>query len=147
MLSRLTVARVLVITATRKRLDSINSLKPRHWFNINVPSNQYRKIHYRDKTVIRSSNLHNAVPILIRWHIHIESDPGHKDRFLHLGHYQNKVVVPTFDSNDGLTPKKTRSHYLNRWWHILPTKNMFVHVLCDCAITVVTAASRNDSIC
>ena len=36
---------------------------------------QYRKSHCGDKTVVRSSYLHNAFPILVRWRLYIESGP------------------------------------------------------------------------
>ena len=34
---------------------------PGPWFNIKMPSNQYRKSHCGDKTVVRSSYLHNGI--------------------------------------------------------------------------------------
>ena len=34
---------------------------PGPWFNIKIPSNQYRKSHCGDKTVLRSSYLHNGI--------------------------------------------------------------------------------------
>ena len=36
-------------------------LKPGPWFNIKMPSYQYRKFHCGDKTVVRSSYLHNGI--------------------------------------------------------------------------------------
>ena len=48
-------------------------ISPGPRFNIKMSSYQYRKSHCGDKTAVRSSYLHNGNPILIRWHIHIES--------------------------------------------------------------------------
>ena len=31
------------------------------WFNINISSYQYKKSHYGDKTIVRSSYLHNGI--------------------------------------------------------------------------------------
>ena len=39
----------------------INSLKPGPWFNIKMSSYQYRISHCGDKTVVRSSYLHNGI--------------------------------------------------------------------------------------
>ena len=39
----------------------IHLLEPGPWFNINMSSYQYRKSHCRDKTVVRSSYLHNGI--------------------------------------------------------------------------------------
>ena len=49
-------------------------------FNIKM-SYQYRKSHCGDKTVVRSSYLHNGISILVRCHLYIESGPRRvKDR-------------------------------------------------------------------
>ena len=37
------------------------SYTPGGWFNIKMPSYQYRKPHYGDKTIFRSSYLHNGI--------------------------------------------------------------------------------------
>ena len=37
------------------------SISPGGWFNIKIPSYQYRKSHCGDKTVVRSSYLHNGI--------------------------------------------------------------------------------------
>ena len=39
----------------------LNSLRPGPWFNIKMSSYQYRKSHCGDKTVVRSSYLHNGI--------------------------------------------------------------------------------------
>ena len=36
---------------------------------------QYRKSHCGDKTILRPSYLHYLPPILVRWHLYIESGP------------------------------------------------------------------------
>ena len=45
---------------------------PGTWFNIKM---SYRKSHCRDKTVVRSSISTMGFPILVRWHLFIESTP------------------------------------------------------------------------
>ena len=46
---------------------------PRPWFNIKMSSYQYKKSHCGDKTVVRSSFLHNGICyILVRCHLYIE---------------------------------------------------------------------------
>ena len=42
-------------------------------FNIKMLCYQYRKSHCGDKTIVRSSYLHNGFPTLVRWHLYIES--------------------------------------------------------------------------
>ena len=46
-------------------------------FNINMQTYQYRESHYRDKTVVRSSYLHNG-DFYSDIYIHIESAPASK---------------------------------------------------------------------
>ena len=53
--------------------QDILSTGPR--FNIKMSSCQYRKSHYGDKAVVRSSNPHNEISILVRCHLYIESGP------------------------------------------------------------------------
>ena len=48
---------------------------PGPWFNIKMSSYQYGKSHFGDKTVVRSSYLHNGFSILVRWHLYIEPTP------------------------------------------------------------------------
>ena len=43
------------------------------WFNIKMPSYQYRKSHCGDKTVVRLSHLHNGISYT--GHVYIESRP------------------------------------------------------------------------
>ena len=45
------------------------------WFNIKMSSYQYRKSHCADKTVVRSSYLHNGIPKLQKWHLYIKWAP------------------------------------------------------------------------
>ena len=44
-------------------------------FNVKLIFYQYMKSHCGDKTVVRSSNLPNGIPLLVRWHFSIESGP------------------------------------------------------------------------
>ena len=44
------------------------------WSNIKM-SQQYIKSHYGDKMVIRLSDLHNEIPVLVRRHFYIKSAP------------------------------------------------------------------------
>ena len=46
---------------------------PGGWFNINMSSYQHRKSHCGDKTILRPSTM--GFPILIRWHLYIETGP------------------------------------------------------------------------
>ena len=50
---------------------------PGPWFNVKMPSYQYKKSHCGDKTVVRSSYLHNGISYTgkMRCHIYIESGP------------------------------------------------------------------------
>ena len=51
---------------------------PGGWFNIKMSSYQYRKSHCGDKTIWRSSDRLISTmgfPILVRWHLYIESGP------------------------------------------------------------------------
>ena len=49
---------------------------PGPWFNIKTLSYEYWKSHCGDKTVVRSSYLHNGIfPILVRRYLYIESGP------------------------------------------------------------------------
>ena len=41
--------------------NCINELCPGGWFNIKMPSYQYRKSHCGDKTILRPSYLHNGI--------------------------------------------------------------------------------------
>ena len=41
--------------------NSPTIFQPQHWFNIKMSSYQYRKSHCGDKTVVRSSYLHNGI--------------------------------------------------------------------------------------
>ena len=45
----------------RHKQDLQNDTTPGPWFNIKISSNQYRKSHCGDKTIIRSSYLHNGI--------------------------------------------------------------------------------------
>ena len=49
--------RIWVITTCE-----LNTTESRPWFNIKMSSYQYRKSHCGDKTVVRSSYLHNGIP-------------------------------------------------------------------------------------
>ena len=49
--------------------------QPGPWFNIKMSSYQYRKSHCGDKTVVRSSHLHNRISYTVRCHLYIESGP------------------------------------------------------------------------
>ena len=52
------------------------------WFNIKMSSYQYRKSHCGDKTVVRSSYLHNGSSYTGTWrHLYIESGPWICDRW------------------------------------------------------------------
>ena len=46
---------------------------PGAWFNIKMPSCQYRKSNCGDKTILRSSHLHNWISTEVTWHHYIES--------------------------------------------------------------------------
>ena len=49
---------------TERRQDGtllVKTSRPGPWFNIKMPSYQYRKSHCGDKTVVRSSYLHNGI--------------------------------------------------------------------------------------
>ena len=48
---------------------------PGGWFNIKMPSYQYRKSHCGDKTILRPFYLRMGFLIQVRWHIYIESGP------------------------------------------------------------------------
>ena len=50
-------------------------LIPGPWFNIKMLSNQYRKSHCGDKTVVRSSYLHNGISYTGKTSFYIESGP------------------------------------------------------------------------
>ena len=74
---------VLELNKTQKRAnhihDSWDILLLREtgpWFNIKIPFYQYRKFHCGDKTIVRSSYLHNGISILVRWHIYTEVLPS-----------------------------------------------------------------------
>ena len=43
------------------------------WFSIKMPSNQYRKPECGEETILRPSK--SGLPILVRWHVYIESEP------------------------------------------------------------------------
>ena len=45
------------------------------WINIKMPSNQYRKSHSGDKTILRPSYLDNGISYTGRWHLYIELGP------------------------------------------------------------------------
>ena len=60
------------------------------WFNIKMLSYQYRKSHCGDKTILRPSYLHN--PILVRWHLYIESGPRWLPPALLLKTYEIRLV-------------------------------------------------------
>ena len=50
------------LTVVVRRQEPISyTLSPGPWFNIKMSSYQYRKSHCRDKTVVRSSYLHNGI--------------------------------------------------------------------------------------
>ena len=51
------------------------SLWPGAWFNIKMPSYQYRKSHCGDKTVVDHLISTMGIPIPVRQHIYIESAP------------------------------------------------------------------------
>ena len=48
----------------------------RGWFNIKMPSYQFRNFHYKDKTVSQLPHLYNGNPILVRQHLYIALAPG-----------------------------------------------------------------------
>ena len=45
------------------------------WFNIKMTSYQHRKSHCGDKTILRPLISTMGFPILVRWHLYIESGP------------------------------------------------------------------------
>ena len=46
------------------------------WFNIKMPSYEYRKSHCGDKTILRPSYLKKmGFPVQVRWYLYIESGP------------------------------------------------------------------------
>ena len=51
----------LKITAASPRGQWVKLLKSGGWFNIKMPSYQYRKSHCGDKTILRPSYLHNGI--------------------------------------------------------------------------------------
>ena len=50
-------------------------LEPGPWYNIKMPSYQYRKCHCGDKTVVRSSYLHNGISYTGKMDLYIDSAP------------------------------------------------------------------------
>ena len=56
-------------------------MSPGPWFNIKMSSYQYRKSHWGDKTVVRSSYLHNGISYTGKMASYIESGPR--------GHFKN----------------------------------------------------------
>ena len=68
------------------------TLRSGSWFNIKIPSYQYRKSHCGEKTILRPSYLHNGISytgkITLRWHLYIESGP----RYLEISWFILKWV-------------------------------------------------------
>ena len=50
-----------LLATSQWMLQTVNSSSPGPWFNIKMSSYQYRKFHCGDKTVVRSSYLHNGI--------------------------------------------------------------------------------------
>ena len=62
---------------------------PAPWFNIKISSYQHRKSHCGDKTVVRSSYLHNGFPILVRWH-------GYRCRGTRAASQSEHIMFPVY---------------------------------------------------
>ena len=55
--------------------SQVRTLRP--WFNIKMPSYQFKKSHCGDKTVAKSYDLlfsRMGFPVLVRWHLYIKSE-------------------------------------------------------------------------
>ena len=55
------IRKYIVIANYLETLLNDNHQLPGPWFNIKMPSDEYRKSHCGDKTVVRSSYLHNGI--------------------------------------------------------------------------------------
>ena len=78
------------------------------WFNIKMPTYQYRKSYCGDKTVVRSSYSTMGFPILVRWHLFIESAAWYpvtpvRGSFLTISHFTGhfmhmlNAIIPSWD--------------------------------------------------
>ena len=80
---------------------NVNTYKgPGGWFNIEMPPYQYRKSFCGDKTILRLSYLHNGLPILVRWHLYIESY-GKRFHVMMSSWSSTTMPVPTMTSSNG----------------------------------------------
>ena len=75
-------------------------------FNMGI---QYRKYHCGDKTVIRSSYLHNGFLILVRYHLYIEMAPGSWSLYS-----TSKMITFPYQCIVNII----RYLYIFRWWCI-----------------------------
>ena len=126
--------------------ELINTLKPGPWFNIKMTSYRYRKSHCGDKTVVRSSYLHNGISYTgkmtsLYWiralitHICV-SEMGQAMAFVPIWH---QAVTWTSDNCllIGPTGRKCESKYTNflstklSWNRILQTGVHFVQNVLD----------------
>ena len=90
------------------------------WFNIKMKSCQYRKSHYGDKTILRSSDLHNGIPYT------------GKIASLHWIRAQRVTDLPTslwhclFNS---LRPKRNRRHFADEIFKCIFVMKMYCLLL------------------
>ena len=84
---------------------------PGGWINIKMPSYQYMKSHYGDKTILRPSYLHNGFPILVRRHLYIESGPWlslvHRRSCDGWSHVRHPVITGINNNARSLAPPRT----------------------------------------
>ena len=97
------------------------SWNTRGWFNIKMLSYQYRKSHCGDKTIYDRLISTMGFPILVRWHLYIESWP-------------RTFVLPSYQSCDQccLEPVMTKFRFEKKNFHyfrvafILAAWNIFI---------------------
>ena len=71
---------------------------------------QYRKSHCGDKTVVRSSYLHNGISYTVRCHLYIESGPW----WPFLGYYLGVLSISQFTTVH-LKIRYTQMKYMGNW--------------------------------
>ena len=71
--------------------------EPEPWFNIKMSSYQYRKPHYGDKTVVRSSYLHNGISYTGKMSSLYWISPQHiRDRY--IDYFSSNILVSAPES-------------------------------------------------
>ena len=96
---------------------------PGPWFNIKMPSYQYRKFHCGDKTVVRSSYLHNGISYTgkvasLYWInaqaiITLSADPDACVKFIYI----SSIKLSTTNRLKYFLGKKLPDWFTSQGWH------------------------------